>query len=315
MTPPTGPPEERATLEVGGRSVQVTNLTKPLYPTGFTKAEVIAYYAAVAPVLLPHVQGRPMTLRRWPDGTDAQPFYAKNVPRGAPRWVRTVVLDSPGSTRSDERVEYVVVDDVATLVWVANLAGLELHVPQWQVDAAGEPLHPDRLVVDLDPGAPADLVTCCQVALAVRSRLAADGLDLLVKTSGAKGMQGYVALDGTADWEAVHAYARQVAEDVERELPRLVVSRMEKVVRRGRVLVDWSQNHRGKTTVAPYSLRGRRTPSVSTPVTWEEVVEVADSGDATSLVFEPADVVARIETHGDLLADLLVGGVALPDPA
>jgi bifunctional non-homologous end joining protein LigD len=226
--------------------------------------------------------------------------------------VRTAVVDTPGSTRDRETIEFVLVEDLPSLVWVANLAGLELHVPQWRLGEDDEPLPPDRMVVDLDPGPPAGLVDCCRVALLVRDALAADGLALHPKTSGSKGLQGYVALTPTAAWDEVHGYAKQVAERVERQAPRQVVSRMEKARRRGKVLVDWSQNHRAKTTVAPYSLRGLPEPSVSTPVSWVEVEAVADGADPQALRFLAGDVVARVAAQGDLLAPLLTDAATLP---
>jgi bifunctional non-homologous end joining protein LigD len=305
-------PEERLTVEVAGRTLSVSNLSKQLFPSGYTKGEVIAYYTAVAPVLLPHLAGRPLTLRRWPDGTAGPSFFEKNVARNAPAWMRTAAVPTPGSTRDRDTVEFVVVDDLPGLVWVANLAGLELHVPQWRLADDDEPLPPDRLVVDLDPGPPADLVACCRVALLVRDALAADGLALVPKTSGAKGLQAYAALAGSAPWEEVHRYAKQVAERIEREHPRLVVSRMEKALRRGKVLVDWSQNHRAKTTIAPYSLRGLPDPTVSTPVGWDEVEAVADGADPRALRFLADDVVSRVAERGDLLGALFGSAARLP---
>jgi bifunctional non-homologous end joining protein LigD len=305
---------QKVTVEVDGRKLGLSNLDKVLYPeSGTAKAEVVDYYTRIAPVLLPHLADRPLTRKRWPDGVAAASFFEKNAPRGTPSWVRTVTLPSPGSTRDRETVTYVVCNDLPTLVWLANLAVLEMHVPQWKVDGK-RPLNPDRLVVDLDPGAPATIIECCQVALLLADALADDGLLAYPKTSGSKGMQMYVPLDGKAEVNGVHGYARELAERLEKEQPRLVVSRMEKRLRRGKVLVDWSQNNAAKTTVAPYSLRGREQPTVSTPVTWEEVERAARSTARTRLPlrFDDRDVLARVEELGDLTAPLHEEAYPLP---
>jgi bifunctional non-homologous end joining protein LigD len=305
---------KRVTVEVDGRKLGLSNLDKVLYPeTGTTKGEVIDFYTRIAPVLLPHLADRPLTRKRWPDGVAASSFFEKNAPRGTPQWVRTVTLPSPGSTRERETVTYVVCDDLPTLVWLANLAVLEMHVPQWRVDDE-RPLNPDRLVLDLDPGAPATVIECCQVALLLAQALAEDGLLAYPKTSGSKGMQMYVALDGKAEVEDVHGYARRLAEQLEKEEPRLVVSRMEKRLRAGKVLVDWSQNNAAKTTVAPYSLRGRERPTVSTPVTWEEVERAARSTARSRLPlrFDYRDALARVDELGDLTAPLHEETYSLP---
>ena len=297
-------------VEVEGRRLGLSNLDKVLYPeTGTTKGEVIEYYTRVAPVLLPHLADRPLTRKRWPDGVAAGSFFEKNAPRGTPDWVRTVELPSPGSSRGTETVTYVVCDDLPTLVWLANLAVLELHVPQWRVDGT-EPRNPDRLVFDFDPGQPATIVECCQVALLVAEALATDGLLAHPKTSGSKGMQAYVALDADAPVEKVHGYARSLAERLEKAHPKLIVSRMDKRVRRNKVLIDWSQNSAAKTTVAPYSLRGVDAPTVSMPVTWDEVELTATK--ANPLRFELADALERLETDGDLLAGLLTEAYPIP---
>jgi bifunctional non-homologous end joining protein LigD len=305
---------QKVTVQVDGRKLALSNLDKVLYPdAGTAKAEVVDYYTRIAPVLLPHLTDRPLTRKRWPDGVAAASFFEKNAPRGTPSWVRTVTLPSPGSSRDRETVTYVVCNDLPTLVWLANLAVLEMHVPQWKVDGK-RPLNPDRLVVDLDPGAPATVIECCQVALLLAEALADDGLLAYPKTSGSKGMQMYVPLDSKAPVDTVHGYARELAERLEKEQPRLVVSRMEKRVRRGKVLVDWSQNNAAKTTVAPYSLRGREQPTVSTPVTWEEVERAARSTARTRLPlrFDDRDVLARVEELGDLTAPLHEEAYSLP---
>jgi bifunctional non-homologous end joining protein LigD len=297
---------KKLSVEVEGRKLGLSNLDKVLYPeTGTTKGEVIDYYTRIAPVLLPYLADRPLTRKRWPDGVEAESFFEKNAPRGTPEWVRTVTLPSPGSTRNRETVTYVVCDELPTLVWLANLAVLELHVPQWRVDG-DQPQNPDRLVLDLDPGAPATVIECCQVALLLAEALADDGLLAYPKTSGSKGLQMYVALDGKAQVDDVHGYARRLAERLEIEHRDLVISRMEKRARAGKVLVDWSQNNAAKTTVAPYSLRGRERPTVSAPVTWEEVERTARSKARTRLPlrFDYAETLARVEEDGDLMSPL-----------
>ncbi len=297
--------EERVTVEVGGRRLTLSNLSKVLYPpaegsAGFTKAEVVDYYTRVAPVLLPHLAGRPATFTRWPDGVAGKMFFEKNAPAHTPDWVRRVRLPSPGSGMRRDTIDYVVVDDLPTLVWAANLAALELHVPQWRVDAAGTPVDADLLVLDLDPGPPATVVECCRVALLLRERLAADGLDSYPKTSGSKGLQLYVPLVPSGS-ERTSGYARGLAEELERAHQDLVVSRMAKNLRPGKVLVDWSQNNGAKTTVAPYSLRARPLPTVSAPVTWAEVEACSAPED---LRFTAPQVLDRVAERGDLLAPL-----------
>jgi bifunctional non-homologous end joining protein LigD len=287
----------RVSVAVGERRLVLTNLDKPLYADGTTKAGVISYYTEVAPVLLPLLRGRPLTLRRWPDGTESPGFFEKNVARTAPEWVHQVELPVPGSTMNRETIRFVTVDDLPTLVWVANLAGLELHVPQWRLDESGNPTNPDRLVIDLDPGPPADVITCCRVAVSVRDLLAENGLTARATTSGSKGMQLYAPLDGSLTWQDARALAQAAAERLERTEPR-VVSRMDTRLRRGKVFLDWSQNHGAKTTISPYSLRGRPQPRVATPLSWVEV-EAAEHAEA--LQFSPADVLARVARNGDLL--------------
>jgi bifunctional non-homologous end joining protein LigD len=279
-------------VEVDGRRLKLSNLDKVLYPeTGFTKGQVIDYYARIAPVLLPHLKDRPVTLRRYPHGVDGQSFYEKNVARHAPEWVRTERLATPGSSKGNEFLDFVLVDDLATLAWVANLAALELHVPQWTVGN-----DPDLLVFDLDPGAPATVVECCQVALWLREELAEGGYEAWPKTSGSKGMQLYVPVaPGEMDtWE----YSRDLAARLARAYPRQVVATMAKAARGGKVFIDWSQNKPAKTTVAPYSLRARPRPTVSTPVTWQEVEQCEHVEDLT---FTADEVRARVDEFGDLL--------------
>jgi bifunctional non-homologous end joining protein LigD len=293
---------ERIRVSVGGHSIELSNLDKVLYPaSGFTKAEVIDYYTRVAPALLPHLRDRALTRIRFPDGVGGGSFFEKNAPAGTPDWVRRETLPVPGSSTGRETLDYVVVDDLPTLVWLANLAALELHVHQWRVGAV-----PDLLVVDLDPGAPAGLAECAEVALLLRERLAADGLTAYPKTSGKKGMQLYCPIAATRPADEVSGYAKRIAEELVRQRPKQITAQMAKRLRPGKVFIDWSQNNAAKTTVAPYSLRAEPTPSVSTPLTWAEV----EGGGA--LRFTPAEVLARVDAHGDLLADLLNEGPEIP---
>jgi bifunctional non-homologous end joining protein LigD len=278
-------------VDVDGRTLKLTNLAKPLYPSGFTKGQVIDYYTRIAPVLLPHLADRALTRKRYPNGTEGQMFFEKNKPQGTPAWVRTVTLPSPGSTKNRETIDYVVCEDLPTLVWLANLAALELHTHQWKVRRKT----PDLLVFDLDPGPPATIVECCEVALALQERL---DVELHPKTSGNKGMQ----LVARAPVRDTNDYAHEVALALEKELPDLVVSQMTKALRPGKVLVDWSQNNPAKTTVTVYSLRARDEATVSTPVTWEEVSSCSSPAD---LVFTSEDVLFRVEELGDLFEPLL----------
>ena len=292
---------ETVAVEVEGRTLRLSNLDKVLYPeVGLTKGEIISYYTAIAPVLLPHLAGRPLTVKRYPGGVDGPFFYEKNASRGKPDWVRTVRLPVPGSTMNRDEIDYIVVEELATLVWLANLAALELHTPQWTVGPRGGVRGADQLVLDLDPGAPAAIAECAQVALLLRDALAGAGLTAVAKTSGSKGMQLYAAVRETSS-DTVNAYAHELAKGLEEEHPALVVSRMTKSLRTGKVLVDWSQNNAAKTTVSVYSLRARPTATVSTPVTWDEV-EAAAGGAPMS--FTQADVLGRI-SDGDLFEPLL----------
>ena len=295
------------TVEVDGRTLALSNLEKVLYPaTGTTKAEVMHYYTQVAPALLPLVAGRPVTRKRWPDGVQGEPFFEKNAPNGTPAWVRTVRLPVPGSSRDRETIDFTLIDDLAGLMWTANLAALEIHVPQWTVGPRGAVHPPDRLVVDLDPGAPAGLAECAELAIAVRERLADDGLTCFPVTSGGKGLQLYAPISGRQDASVVHAYAKAIAEEFERKMPRLVVSRMTKALRPGKVLLDWSQNHPAKTTISPYSLRGRELPTVAAPRTWAEL----EAGGLAQLTHD--EVARRLAADGDLVGPLLEKGPRLP---
>lgn len=278
---------------VEGRELRLTNLEKPMYPTGFTKAQVIDYYRRVAPAMLPHLKGRPITRVRWPHGTGDKSFFEKRVPQGAPEWVQVVDV-----THKGESIPFVLVEDVPTLVWLANLAALELHP---QLHLAKEPERPTLVVFDLDPGPPAALLEACRVALRVRDVLDALGLECWAKVSGGKGIQVYLPLNTPGvTYEDTKAFSQGIARVLERETPGEVVSRQAKELRKGKVLVDWSQNDQVKTTVGVYSLRGRPKPTVAAPVTWEEIERAVAAEDADTLVFEPDDVLARVEEHGDL---------------
>jgi bifunctional non-homologous end joining protein LigD len=304
-------PEPRTVTEVGGRRLTLSNLDKVIYPaTGFTKADVISYYLHVAPVLLPHLAGRPVTFTRYPDGVDAPSFFEKHVKKGAPDWVRTIrVPRRAGHAGEDGAIEYVALDEVASLVWAANLAALELHVPMWRSSSPNSFGPFDTMVFDLDPGAPASIVECCSVAGWVRAALADEGIDVVCpKTSGSKGLQLYVPLRPERPAEEVRDLAHELARRIEREHPDAVVSNMRRDLRAGKVLIDWSQNHPVKTTIAPYSLRAQQRPTVSTPVTWDEVSACDASRSADNLRFEASDVLRRVDEDGDLF-------VALAGPA
>jgi bifunctional non-homologous end joining protein LigD len=289
-------------VDVGGRRLRLTSLEKVLYPqTGTTKAEVIDYLVRVSEPLLRQLKDRPVTRIRWPHGTaDPQQFFEKNSPAGTPRWVRTVTL--PTSPRDSDSgratITYPLLDDVPGLVWAGNLAALELHTPQWRVGRDGKPADPDRLVVDLDPGPGTGLAECSELAHLVAERLADDGLDGAVPvTSGGKGMQLYVDLPrkGTPqgkDADAVREYARLLAEGLAKDHRALVTANMTKSLRAGKVLLDWSQNHAAKTTITPYSLRGRATPTVAAPRTWDELGD-----DLAQLTYD--EVLDRLDSAGD----------------
>ena len=301
--PPAAEQRSETRVEVEGHTLTLVNLEKVMYPrTGTTKGEVLHYYAQVAPVLLPHLADRAVTRIRWPHGTGEQSFFEKNVPAGTPSWLRTVTVPTSGSrTKSGEEGElrFPVIDSLAALTYLVNLASLELHVHQWTVDRRGRPRHPNRLVVDLDPGEPAGLGECAQVALLVRERLAADDLDCVPVTSGSKGLHLYAALDRTRSHEEVRDYAKEIAEELAAAHPKQVVAQMTKARRTGKVFLDWSQNTGAKTTISPYSLRGRELPMAAAPRTWDEVEAGADDPLALEhLRFE--EVLERVQEHGDL---------------
>jgi bifunctional non-homologous end joining protein LigD len=274
-----------------GRRLKLTNWDKVLFPkTGFTKGDLIAYYARIAPAVLPHLKDRALTLKRYPNGVEAPYFYEKQSPSHRPEWVATKQIGD---------VNYTLAQDRPTLIWLANLADIELHT---SLSRADEPEQPTMLVFDLDPGAPAGLVECCTVAVVVRGLFEQLGLQTAAKTSGSKGLQVYAPLNTPVTYEQTKPFARQVAEVLEQRMPELVVSRMTKKLRPGKVFVDWSQNDDHKTTVTVYSVRARERPTVSTPVTWDEVLACRDAGDPDALTFETAEVLRRVEQHGDLFA-------------
>ncbi len=269
----------------------LSNLGKVLYPAaGFTKRNVIDYYAAIAAVLLPHLEGRALTVKRYPDGVEGKAFYEKQAPAHRPDWVQTVSVAS----ERREWIDYTLAQDLATLVWLANLAALELHTQR-----------PTTLVFDLDPGPPATIVECCHVGLLLQAMFEALGLRSFAKTSGSKGLQVYVPLNGDVTFAQTKPFARAVAELLERAEPDLIVSRQTRSLRPGKVLIDWSQNDQHKTTVCVYSLRARDRPTVSTPVEWDEVRTALASGDPHDLAFDAVQVLDRVSTRGDLLAPAL----------
>jgi bifunctional non-homologous end joining protein LigD len=294
-------------VSIDGHQFTLKRLDKVLYPeAGTTKAEVLDYYARIAPVLLPQLADRPVTRIRWPDGTDSTPFFEKNVPSYAPAWLRTVKLPTPGSSRNRETLVFPVLRETADLIWLANLAALELHVPQWTVGPRGGVRNPSRLVIDLDPGPPAGLAECAEAAHLIADRLAEDGLESFPVTSGSKGLQLYASLDGSQPAEVVIGYAKRLAESLARSHPRLMVSNMTKALRVGKVLLDWSQNNPAKTTICPYSLRGRARPWVAAPRTWQELAAPGLSQ------LDSAEVLRRVQAEGDLAAGLLQGTATLP---
>jgi bifunctional non-homologous end joining protein LigD len=299
---------QRLQVEIDGRALSLSNLDKVLYPeAGFTKGQVIEYYTRVAPVLLAHLRGRPLTLKRYPDGVEGPFFYEKQCPRHRPDWVRTAPVWSRHNART---IHYCLADDLPTLVWLANLADLELHT---SLALAADVTCPTVIAFDLDPGPPATIVQCARVALELRDIFDHLGMAAFPKTSGSKGMQVYVPLNTPTSYEQTKGFALGLAQLLERRHPELVVSDMKKALRAGRVLVDWSQNDEHKTTVNVYSLRARPQPTVSTPLRWEEVEAVLASGDAEAVAFTSDQVLARVAEHGDCFAPVLTLEQALPD--
>jgi bifunctional non-homologous end joining protein LigD len=296
-------------VEVEGRQLKLSNFDKVLYPeAGFTKGQVIDYYTRVAPALLPHLRRRALTLKRYPNGVDGQFFYEKNCPKHRPSWVETL---SVWSARNKADVNYCLIDELAGLVWVANLASLELHT---SLSHAPDVQRPSMLVFDLDPGPPATIVECGRVAFWLREVFDDMGLQAFPKTSGSKGLQIYVPLNTPVTYNETKPFAHAMAKLLERQHPDTVLSVMTKDLRKGKVFIDWSQNDDSKTTVCVYSLRARPRPTVSTPVSWDEVQAVVDSGDPEDLVFEAADVLERIAAHGDLFAPVAELEQSLPAP-
>ena len=297
-------------VEVDGRELKLTNLDKVIYPkAGFTKGEMVDYYAKVGQTMVPHLNGRAVTLRRFPEGVEDldSAFFEKRCPKHRPKWVKTAsVRAGPNAGK----IDFCVCDSLPTLIWMAQLAAIELH-PSLSLSRA--PNRPTVLAFDLDPGPPADIVDCCAVAVRLRDMFEHFGLQAFPKTSGSKGMQVYVPLNVKTSYEETKPMAKAIAQLLEKQTPDKVVSKMKKVDRKGKIFVDWSQNHRSKTTIAVYSLRARERPTVSTPITWDEVESTLKSGKATDLVFETTDVLERIEKHGDLFAPVLELEQELPD--
>jgi bifunctional non-homologous end joining protein LigD len=290
---------KKAELVIAGRALAVSNLDKVLYPkAGFTKGEIIHYYIQIAPVLLPHLKDRPLTMKRYPNGVEAEFFYEKNCPTHRPKWVKTAKVWSEGNQRE---MHYCLAQDLPTLVWAANLADIELHT---SLSRKGDVARPTMMVFDLDPGAPADIVQCCQVGLWLREILEGLKLKSWAKTSGSKGLQVYVPLNTAVTYDQTKELSHALAEYLEREHPQLVVSKMAKALRNGKIFVDWSQNDEHKTTICVYSLRAKEQPTASTPVTWEEVKETLKRKDAKRLVFRCEQTLARVEKMGDLFEEI-----------
>jgi len=293
---------DRVLTEIDGRELSLSNLDKVLYPdTGFTKSQMLDYYARIANVMLPHLRDRPTTLRRYPNGVDGMSFFEKHAPDHQPDWIKTIEV--PSKSGEHEPIAYTAVSDRPTLLWAANLAAIEFHVPLWHV-AKGKsiPAPPDYLVFDLDPGPGTTIVECCRVAQWIAERLGRS--TLFAKTSGSKGLQLYTNVRRTT-WEKVNERAHEIAQAIERDHSNLVVSTMRKDLRNGKVLIDWSQNTASKTTVCVYSLRARPEETVSTPVTWDEVDVCAKTGNPAKLRFEAKEVLKRIDKFGDLMAPLV----------
>ncbi len=298
-------------VEVDGRELKLTNLDKVLYPqAGFSKGEMVDYYAKVAEAMVPHLKGRAVTLRRFPEGVEDldSAFFEKRCPKHRPRWVKTTNVRAGPNAGN---IDFCVCDGRPTLVWMAQLAAIELH-PSLSLGRA--PTRPTVLAFDLDPGPPADVVDCCRVALRLRDMFGHFGVRCFPKTSGSKGMQVYVPLNSKkVSYDVTKPFAKAIAQLLEKQTPDLVVSKMKKAEREGKIFVDWSQNHRSKTTIAVYSLRARERPTASTPLTWDEVEAAADSGDGSALVFEADAVLDRIQKHGDLFAPVLELEQELPE--
>jgi bifunctional non-homologous end joining protein LigD len=293
---------DTATRTVDGRQLRLTRLDKPLYPEGeFTKGEVLAYYEAVAPVLLPQLRDRVVTRIRYPDGTGSERFYERHAPRGMPDWIRRVTISaSPGTGVAAKRVTYPVIGGLADLLWMANQGALELHTPQWHVGPRGGIGRPDRLVLDLDPGEGAGIEDCAEVARLLGDRLRAEGLEPVPATSGSKGIHVYAALDGRRTSLQVHGWVRDLARELAAAHPERIIATASREERAGKVFIDWSQNHPARSTATPYTLRGKARPTVAVPRTWDEI-----GPGLTQL--GPAEVLARLERDGDLLVTAGLG--------
>ena len=299
-----------AIVEVQNRKLTLSNMEKVLYPaTGFTKGQVLDYYVRIAPALLPHLAGRPLTMKRYPGGVDQEFFFEKNAPMHRPDWVKTAPVWSDSNHRT---VNYILANDLATLVWIANLASLELHP---SLSLAADLATPTMIVFDLDPGPPANIVQCAQVGLWVRAIFDHFGLRSFPKTSGSKGLQIYVPLNTETSYDQTKSFAHAIARLLQQEHPDLVVSDMKKAVRTNKVFVDWSQNDQHKTTIGVYSLRAREHPTVSTPVTWDEVEQALKKKDPQRLVFDAKNVLARVDKMGDLYEPVVTLKQKLPQLA
>ncbi len=286
---------KKAVLNVGGKDLAVSNLDKVLWPkTGFTKGEMINYYIQIAPVLLPHLKNRPLTMKRYPNGVEEQFFYEKNCPTHRPKWVKTATVWSEGNNRD---MQYCLAQDLPTLVWAANLADIELHT---SLSRKSNVARPTMMVFDLDPGAPADIVQCCEVGLWLREILQSMKLESFAKTSGSKGLQVYVPLNTPVTYDETKGLSKALAEYLEHEHPKLVLSKMARALRKGKIFVDWSQNDEHKTTVNVYSLRAKDEPTASTPVTWEEVAQCLKKKSAKLLTFHCSETLKRVAKRGDL---------------
>ncbi len=298
---------EEQVVDVAGKQVTVSNLNKVLWPAaGFTKGQMIDYYVRISPVLLPHLKGRPLTLKRYPNGVNGMHFYEKNCPTHRPEWVNTAKIWSPGN---DKWMDYCLAQDLPTLVWAANLADIELHT---SLSRSADMMRPTVIVFDLDPGAPADMVQCCEVGLWVRDIFAKLGLESFAKTSGSKGLQVYIPLNTAVTYDETKPFAHELARLLERQHPDKVVSDMKKALRVGKILVDWSQNDDYKTTVSVYSLRAKEQPTVSTPVTWTEVEACFKKKDPNLLVFAYDQTLKRVDKMGDLFEPVLKMKQKLP---
>ncbi len=301
------PAERPVEVRIGPRTLKLSNLDKIYWPeAGFTKGQMIDYYTRIAPALLPHLKDRPLTLKRYPDGIDGMMFYEKNCPKHRPPWIKTAKVWSEGNGRD---MFYCLAQDLPTLVWISQLGSIELHtsLSRWR-----RLPQPSALVFDLDPGPPATIVECCQVALWLRDWFGAHGMQVFCKTSGSKGLQMYAPLNSAVDYQRTKLISKGLAQKLEREHPEHVVHMQRKTLREGKVLIDWSQNDQYKTTVNVYSLRARAHPTVSTPVSWEEVEHCLKAGDPSLLVFDSERVLDRVERLGDLFLPVLMLKQKLP---